>query len=200
MFLIQKTIRPFLASLSLALMAHISALAMTTNVTFQNFSFTPQSVTIQVGDTVVWTNGGGVHTVTGDGADPFCGPNPVPVSCSETFTNAGTFPYHCNFHQLFGMVGTVIVTEAITNTPPPPDTNRILDPIPAKIPKGTVRIELQTVADGLVAPIGAATPDDGSGRLFVYDQIGLIYVIQNGHLLPTPLLDLRDRLVPIMPG
>jgi len=119
MFLKQKNIRPFLASLSLALITHISAAAMTTNVTFQNFSFTPQSVTIQVGDTVVWTNGGGVHTVTGDGADPFCGPNPIPDSCSETFTNVGTFPYHCNFHQLFGMVGTVIVTEAITNTPPP---------------------------------------------------------------------------------
>jgi uncharacterized protein (TIGR03118 family) len=199
MFLNQYNFRPFLALVSLALMAHLPSSAMTTNVVFRDFSFTPQSVTIQVGDTVVWTNAGGVHTVTGDGADPFCGPNTVPVSCSETFTNVGTFPYHCNFHQLFGMVGTVIVAEAITNTPPP-DTNRIIDPIPAKIPKGTVRIELQTVADGLAAPIGAATPDDGSGRLFVYDQIGLIYVIQNGHMLPTPLLDLRDRLVPIMPG
>jgi glucose/arabinose dehydrogenase len=121
------------------------------------------------------------------------------VSCSETFTNVGTFPYHCNFHQFFGMVGTVIVTEAITNTPAP-DTNRIVDPIPAKIPKGNVRIELQPVADGLVAPIGAATPDDGSGRLFVYDQIGLVYVMENDRLLPTPLLDVRDRLLPIDPG
>src|SRR5689334_20734654 len=67
------------------------ARATTTNVVFQNFSFTPQTVNIQVGDTVVWTNAGGFHTVTGDGADPFCGPNPVSTTCSETFTNVGTF-------------------------------------------------------------------------------------------------------------
>src|SRR5215472_9404351 len=96
----------------------VKTYAMTTNVVFQDFSFTPQSVTIQVGDTVVWTNAGGIHTVTGDGADPFCGPNPIPLTCSETFTNAGTFPYHCSFHQFLGMVGTVIVTSEITNPPP----------------------------------------------------------------------------------
>ncbi len=91
---------------------------MTTNVVFQDFSFTPPSVTIQVGDTVVWTNGGGIHTVTGDGKDPFCGSNAIPTSCSETFTNAGTFPYHCEFHAAFGMRGTVIVNPSITHTNP----------------------------------------------------------------------------------
>ena len=198
--LCRKYVGPSLAAFALFPIAAAVAPAATTNVIFQNFAFTPQNVSIQVGDTVVWTNAGGVHTVTGDGQDPFCGPDPVPVSCSETFTNVGTFPYHCNFHQAFGMVGTVVVTAGTTNTNPPPDTNRIVDPIPGKIPKGTVRIELQTVAGGLVAPIGAATPDDGSGRLFVYDQTGIIYVIQNGTLLPTPLLDLHDRLVPLQAG
>jgi plastocyanin len=76
MFLNQHNSRPHLALISLALMAHLPSSAMT-NVIFQNFSFTPQSVTIEVGDTVVWTNAGGVHTVTGDGADPFCGPDTV---------------------------------------------------------------------------------------------------------------------------
>src|SRR5258708_5329712 len=123
-----------LAMLGGCLLVFHLASAMTTNVVFQNFSFTPSSVTIQVGDTVVWTNAGGIHTVTGDGADPFCGTNAIPVTCSETFTNTGTFPYHCQFHQLFGMVGTVVVSGGTTNTNPPPDTNRILDPIPGKIP------------------------------------------------------------------
>ncbi|HZR17925.1 MAG TPA: TIGR03118 family protein [Verrucomicrobiae bacterium] len=192
----------WLFGLSLAVWLGLAgtASAMTTNVVFQNFSFTPQTVSIQVGDTVVWTNAGGFHTVTGDGTDPFCGPNAVATTCSETFTNAGTFPYHCNFHQFLGMVGTVIVNGGNTNTNPPPDTNRILDPIPAKIPKGSLRVDLQTVASGLVAPIGMAVPDDGSGRQFVYDQIGLVYVIQNGKLLPNPLLDVRARLVQINPG
>lgn len=181
------------ASLATARMAS----GMTTNVVFQNFSFTPQTVSIQVGDTIVWTNAGGLHTVTGDGADPFCGSNAIPVSCSETFTNPGTFPYHCQFHAAFGMVGTVIVNSSSTN--PPPDTNRIVDPIPVEIPKGAAKIELQPIATGLTAPIGMAVPDDGSDRMFVYDQVGLVYVIQNGKLLPTPLLDVRDRVVPLKP-
>jgi plastocyanin len=86
------------------------ASGMTTNVVFQDFAFTPSSLTIHVGDTVVWTNAGGIHTVTGDtSADPFCGSNAIPVSCSETFTTPGTFPYHCEFHAIFGMRGTVTV-------------------------------------------------------------------------------------------
>ena len=91
------------------------ASGMTTNVVYQDFSFTPSSVTIQVGDTVVWNNAGGVHTVTGDtSADPFCGSNAIPVSCSETFTTPGTFPYYCQFHAALGMRGTVIVMPATT--------------------------------------------------------------------------------------
>ena len=92
-------------------------IAATTNVSFGNFSFSPKSVTIKVGDTVVWTNAGGSHTVTGDGSDPFCGNNAIPTSCSHTFNTAGTFPYHCIPHQSIGMTGTVIV-QAVSGTPP----------------------------------------------------------------------------------
>jgi plastocyanin len=168
----------------------LTAGAMTTNVVFKDFSFTPQTVTIQTGDTVVWTNGGGTHTVTGDGADPFCGSGAIPMSCSETFTNTGTFPYHCVFHQSLGMVGTVIVL-AGTNAPPGTNSSptEISDPIPMKIPKGNITVELQTVVDGLVSPLGIAAPDDDSGRLFVYDQVGLVHVIDHGQMLDVPLLN-----------
>jgi uncharacterized protein (TIGR03118 family) len=77
---------------------------------------------------------------------------------------------------------------------------KINDPIPAKIAKGNVTIELQAVLDGLVSPLGLAVPDDGSGRLFLYDQIGLIHVLTNGAKMDTPLLDVRSRLVPLDPG
>src|ERR1044071_4126812 len=93
------------------------ASAATTNVSFGNFSFSPKTVTINVGDTVMWTNTGGSHTVTGDGSDPFCGTGFIPTSCSHTFSTAGTFSYHCIPHQSFGMVGTVIV-QAAANKPP----------------------------------------------------------------------------------
>ena len=42
-------------------------------------------------------------------------------------------------------------------------------------------------------------PPDGSRRLFIVDQIGLIRVLlPNGQLLAEPFLDLRDRIVPLM--
>jgi glucose/arabinose dehydrogenase/plastocyanin len=72
---------------------------------------------------------------------------------------------------------------------------KITDPIPTKIAKGEVTIELQTILDGLVSPLGLAVPDDNSGRLFVYDQVGLIYVVTNSAKMETPLLDVRSRLV-----
>src|SRR2546425_6538148 len=100
------------------------AFAATTNVTFGNFSFNPKNVTIHVGDTVVWTNTGGGHTVTGDGSDPFCGTDFIPTSCSHTFNSAGTFSYHCIPHQFsFNMVGTVIVQPAANTAPSVTITN-----------------------------------------------------------------------------
>ncbi len=69
------------------------------------------------------------------------------------------------------------------------------DPIVERIPKGDIVIELQTVADGLASPVGMAVPDDNSGRMFVYDQDGRVWVVTAGGRLPTPLLDLNGRLV-----
>lgn len=82
----------------------------------------------------------------------------------------------------------VTVTEQAGGTP-------IDDPFPARLAKGDFIIELETVADGLISPLGLAAPDDGSGRVFVYDQAGLVYSIVNGTKLDTPLLDVRDRLI-----
>ena len=73
----------------------------------------------------------------------------------------------------------------------------IENPIAERIPKGDITIELETIADGMVSPLGMAAPDDGSGRMFVYDQIGVVWVVTSSGRSPTPLLDLRTRLVNI---
>lgn len=71
----------------------------------------------------------------------------------------------------------------------------ILDPLPP-IPKGSITIELEVVADNLVSPLGVTEPDDGSGRLFIHDQSGTVHVVDNmGTLLGTPLMDVSARLV-----
>ncbi len=47
------------------------------------------------------------------------------------------------------------------------------------------------MASGLIAPALLTHASDCSERLFVIDKVGSIRIIQNGVLLPTPLLDLK---------
>lgn len=62
-------------------------------------------------------------------------------------------------------------------------------------------VGLRERAAGLTAPVALIQPPDGSRRLFIVDQIGLIRVLlPNGRLLAEPFLDLRDRIVPLRPS
>jgi glucose/arabinose dehydrogenase len=65
---------------------------------------------------------------------------------------------------------------------------------------GEVRVDLEPVASGLAAPVYLTEAPDGSGRLFVVDQAGLIRIIDDGVLLQEPFLDLTDRIVDFRPG
>ncbi|HEY5915019.1 MAG TPA: Ig-like domain-containing protein [Verrucomicrobiae bacterium] len=75
------------------------------------------------------------------------------------------------------------------------NTVPILNPIPARITKGDLTIELRPVAGNLASPLGMAVPDDGSGRMFIYDQSGFIRVLSSTGLVAAPLLDVRSELV-----
>ncbi len=55
------------------------------------------------------------------------------------------------------------------------------------------------VADGFTSPDELVSPPDGSGRLFVVDQVGLIWILLRGQRLDKPFLDIRDRIVELMP-
>ena len=99
----------------------------TTNVSAQEYSFTMKSITINVGDTVTWTNNGfAVHTSTSDTAGLWNSGDIFPGnSFSHMFNTAGTFPYHCFYHGAAptNMVGTVIVN---SNNPPAPSITSTL--------------------------------------------------------------------------
>jgi glucose/arabinose dehydrogenase len=57
-------------------------------------------------------------------------------------------------------------------------------------------IALELIAEGLTAPVALVEPPDGSGRLFVVDQAGVIRIIDaDGDLLPAPFLDVSSRMV-----
>ncbi len=266
----------------------LPGLAATTNVSIVDFGFDPANITINVGDTVTWTNTGSFTHTTTSGTTTGGTRHPDGLwdsgslapgrTFSHTFTKAGAFPYYCTPH-FTSMVGTVTVQGA-ANVPPTVSitspangatfvspatvtiqaaasdadgtvvkvgffngadslgtdtaspysqkvtlypgtyvltavatdnagatttspavtitvsTTPIADPIPAHIVKGDLTIELQTIVDGLTAPLSLAVPDDGSHRMFVYDQAGLAWVVtEAAGKLPTPLLDVRSRLV-----
>ncbi len=67
-------------------------------------------------------------------------------------------------------------------------------PLP-EIPRGTIAVHLEPVVTGLGAPDYALSPPRDVNRLFVVEQKGLLLVVRNGALLPTPALDIQSRLV-----
>ncbi len=71
----------------------------------------------------------------------------------------------------------------------------VTDPIPARISKGPVRIELQPVASGLSSPVLLVAVPGRQGTLLVVDQVGKIRTIQGGKLVEEPFLDLTATLV-----
>ena len=92
-----------------------TALAADTPVSIAGFAFAPVTVTVDVGDTVTWTNDDSTaHTATGDGFDTErLAPG---QTASITFSTAGTFAYACAIHPQ--MRGTVVVGAApATDTP-----------------------------------------------------------------------------------
>ena len=57
-------------------------------------------------------------------------------------------------------------------------------------------IQLQSiVSGGLAQPLYVTHAGDGSGRLFIVEQAGVIRIFENGSLLATPFLDIRSRVL-----
>ncbi len=85
------------------------SVAVTSNI------FTPKNITVNVGDTVVWTNSNGRHNVNGTQSTypnnaEFFGNSPASNwTFSHVFTKAGMNDYQCDPHVGFGMIGSVNV-------------------------------------------------------------------------------------------
>ena len=81
------------------------------SVTIRDFEFAPTTVTVNVGDTVTWTNDGPtVHTATAEDGSFDTGILRRGESGSATFNQAGTIAYICTPHPY--MKATVVVQAA----------------------------------------------------------------------------------------
>jgi hypothetical protein len=97
-------------------------------VTAGGLSFTPATVTVNLGESVTWTNAGGFHNVRFENNSfaqpPFASPDPWSVT--RSFATAGTFRYFCDAHRAAGMTGTVNVSGPEASAEPvagQPDTS-----------------------------------------------------------------------------
>ncbi|HXT20513.1 MAG TPA: hypothetical protein VN923_07170, partial [Thermoanaerobaculia bacterium] len=130
---------PTAAALALAMLAVPRlAGAATVDVSIVGFSFSPQTVNVEVGDTVRWTNGSGnFHDVTADDHS-FSGGGTSSWTFSHTFAAPGTVGYHCSFHGGPGssMFGTVVVNGGPPGNPPAAPSGLVATP------QSTTEVEL----------------------------------------------------------
>ena len=116
-----------------------AALAATVDVDVADNSFQPRDVTVDEGDTVLWSQSGTrPHTVTADdGSFDSAGGGSATMSQGSTFSHvfgsAGTFRYYCKIHGGpggVGMSGTVTVraAQAPTTTTAAPATTTTAAP------------------------------------------------------------------------
>lgn len=64
--------------------------------------------------------------------------------------------------------------------------------------RGGTTVGLETVLDGLANPVCMACPADGSGRMFIVDQVGKVHLLVDGEA--TLFLDISEDMVDLDPG
>jgi glucose/arabinose dehydrogenase len=84
------------------------------------------------------------------------------------------------------------VTSAATATASP-------RPSPTARPTAAPDVAVETVVRGLTAPVGLVALPGDDARALVLEQTGLISLLDLASGKATPFLDLRDRVVPLMP-
>lgn len=83
----------------------------TPTIVIENYSFSPNVLSVKKGTTVVWTNNDAApHAIVGNRSSWMVGPTLKQwATYTHTFDANGTFNYSCAIHP--SMRGTIIVTE-----------------------------------------------------------------------------------------
>lgn len=86
--------------------APVTAGAETIDIAIADNSFTPPTITVPVGTTLVWTHGGQrQHTVTAESGDFNSGTLEQNATFQHTFDQPGVYPYFCEIHGGAGGAG-----------------------------------------------------------------------------------------------
>lgn len=98
-------LRSLILAAALLLPLGVGAHAQELKVTIDNFTFSPNELTVKVGDTVTWTNHDDIpHTVVSAGKFRSKAMD-TDNAFSFTFTSAGDYKYFCSLHpHMTGMI------------------------------------------------------------------------------------------------
>jgi len=80
-----------------------------------------------------------------------------------------------------------------------PAMAELTKPILPPIEDSSTSVHLSQLSSSLHSPVYATDAGDGSGRLFVVDQVGQVRIVKNGKLQSTPFLDVRSKIVKLVP-
>jgi len=122
-------------TIGVAAVAFAAAPAGAANVSIVNYAYSPDTVTIDAGETVTWTNFDAEdHTATDNSGLYDSGHIATSQSFSFTFTTPGTYPYHCTVHP--NQFGQVIVRGASSSEPAssPPPSSEAAPPPSSEVP------------------------------------------------------------------
>ena len=87
-----------------------------------------------------------------------------------------------------------------TSLPSVPSVRPTASPtVPSTLPSPAADVALDVVTFALVAPIGVVAAPGDRDQAVIVDQTGQLLVLDGTEVLPEPFLDLRDRMVELMP-
>jgi plastocyanin len=184
----------------------LPATAATRTVVIPDHSYSPERVSIVIGDTVRWTNDSNArHSVTATSAsasrgeafdsNPSCDNGILFNRClrtgdsfSHTFTTRGTFTYYCRIHGSdtafpdCGMCGRVTVVRksspTIVPTTPAPPSSR--SPSGSASPSVSPSVASTSSASGLAAP---KPVDSGNTSILAIAALGVALLGASGYLV-----------------
>ena len=158
--------------------------AETKTVAMQNFKFDPQTITVNVGDSITWKNSDQAeHTATADDGSFNTDDVAAGQEKTITFSKAGTFPYYCKYHGGpggKGMSGVITVLAAAQpQAPAQPQATAAPAPGGAEV-TGSLDVADQPVVNGTITIAKATISQDG---WVVVHKAG-----PDGKLLLTPVI------------
>ncbi len=93
-----------------------------------------------------------------------------------------------------GCAGPATTPPATPSPAPPAMSEPTATPASEPVALADLRVELVPVARGFEAPLALTHAGDGSGRLFVVEQAGLVRVVRDGVISDGAYLDVRRRI------